>query len=110
MKKIFILLSFCLLLVGCGTGNFAKSTGLTDMGYMMFVSQKQIDGAFASIDDAAPVKIKVLKKTESLNKRTKNMIPISVGTHALTIKDKNGNILWNQKVFISTQETKEIEI
>jgi hypothetical protein len=107
MKKITtVLVFFLVLLTACG-GIKSTSKGLENESYLEFVSQSQIypDGVSVTVDNTLNFKADVYKdKTD----RTKGKVyAISVGAHTISVS-YNNQLLYNKKIFISTQETKYI--
>ncbi|WP_281644425.1 hypothetical protein [Bacteroides zoogleoformans] len=108
MKKYLILLSLPLMLLGC-KANFpiAQQSGKEDMAYLLFVSSKQYAGkdVQVTIDSAEPFNAKVVKSKKS--NRHGTQYGIGVGARTLTVSYK-GKTLYNKKIFVSTQEVKQI--
>ena len=108
MKKLLILLALPLLLAGC-RANFpvAQQSGKEDMAYLLFVSDKEYANKEiqVSIDNAQPFAAKVVKQKKS-NRRG---VQYGVGTGSRSIKvSYEGKVLYQKKLFLSTQEVKQI--
>lgn len=108
MKKLLYLLFLPLLLSGCKV-NFpvAQQSGKEDIAYLLFISQKQYAGknVQVTIDDAQPFDAKVVKTKKSNRKGTQ--YGIATGTRKLKVSC-DGKNLYEKKVFLSTQEVKQI--
>lgn len=108
MKKLLILLALPLLLVGCKTNYpVAQQGGKEDMAFLLFVSSDKYAGkeVMVSIDETQPFVAKVVK--EKKDKRKGTQYGVSTGTRVLKVSC-DGDVLYNKKVFLSTQEVKQI--
>lgn len=108
MKKLFILLTLPLLLLSC-KANFpvAQGSGKEDMAYLLFVSPNQYAGenVQVTIDNGQPFTAKVVKAKKSNRRGTQ--YGIATGTRTLKVSCE-GKILYEKKIFVSTQEVKQI--
>lgn len=102
------LLALPMLLAGC-KANFpvAQESGKEDMAYLLFVGQKQFGGqdVQVSIDNAAPFTAKVVKAKKSNRRGTQ--YGIATGTRDLKVTAE-GKTIYQKKIFVSTQEVKQI--
>ena len=108
MKKLLILLALPLLLVGCKTNYpVAQQGGKEDMAFLLFVSSDKYAGkeVMVSIDETQPFVAKVVKEKKAKRKGTQ--YGVSTGTRMLKV-NCDGDVLYNKKVFLSTQEVKQI--
>jgi hypothetical protein len=110
MKKLLYLLALPLMLFSC-KANFpvAQESGKEDMAYLLFVSSSQYAGknVQVTIDNSQPFTAKVVKAEKSNRKGTQ--YGIGTGTHTLKVSH-DGKNLYEKKIFISTQEVKQIII
>lgn len=108
MKKFIytILLLVPIMLVGCGVTS--QSTGLTDQGYLEFVSSSRHGAVTVKLDGKRTFEAKV-KKTAKQSVRG-NKYAISTGKHTVQVFNKTGDLLFSRVVLIATQETKTILI
>ena len=109
MKKvIFYMFAIASLLTGC-KANFpvAQQTGKEDMAYLLFVGQKEYGGkeVQVTIDNAEPFTAKVVKSKKANRRGTQ--YGIGIGTKNLVVKC-DGKTLYQKKIFVSTQEVKQI--
>ncbi len=108
MKNVFYLLIIPLFLTGC-RAHFpvAQESGKEDMAFLLFVSGKEYAGKTVQVkvDDASPFEAKVVKERKS--NRRGVQYGISVGTKLLTVSYE-GKVLYQKKIFVSTQEVKQI--
>lgn len=109
MKKvIFGMFAMASLLMGC-KANFpvAQQTGKEDMAYLLFVGQNEYGGkeVQVTIDNAEPFTAKVVKSKKANRRGTQ----YGIGTGARNIVVKcEGKTLYQKKIFVSTQEVKQI--
>lgn len=90
---------------GCGS-LATQSQGLSDQGYLLFVSSSnQAYRVDVTIDDQIQFKGDVIKSNKS--DRKGNTYAIGTGKKHIVIK-RNGEVLYDRTVLISTQETKKI--
>ena len=110
MKKLLILLALPLLLTGCKVNYpVSQQSGKENMAYLLFVSGKQYADREVQvfIDDAQPFPAKVVKEKKSKRKGTQ----YGVGTGSRTLKVTcDGKTIYQKKVFLSTQEVKQINL
>lgn len=108
MKKYLILLGLPLMLIGC-KANFpvAQQGGKEDVAYLLFVSSKQYVGkdVQVTVDDLDPFNALVVESKKSNRRGTQ--YGVGVGTRVLTVSC-DGKTLYNKKIFLSTQEVKQI--
>jgi hypothetical protein len=108
MKKLLVLFALPLLLSGC-KANYpvAQQSGKEDMAYLLFVSPDEYAGedVQVTIDDAQPFTAKVVKQKNANRKGTQ--YSIATGTRSLKVSS-NGKIIYQKKLFLSTQEVKHI--
>lgn len=111
MKKLLILLfALPLVLIGCRSNYpVAQESGKEDMAFLLFVSGKQYAGrdVQVSIDNASPFEARVVKQKKS-NRKGKQY-GVATGTRNLKVTC-DGNVLYQKKVFLSTQEVKQITL
>jgi hypothetical protein len=108
MKKLITLLAIPLLLAGCRAHlPVAQESGKEDMAYLLFVSPNEYAGkeVQVSIDNQAPFTAKVVKAKKS--NRRGSQYGIATGTRNITVSC-NGKNLYQKKIFVSTQEVKQI--
>lgn len=109
MKKLITLLFVIpLLLIGCRAHlPVAQESGKEDIAYLLFVSSNEYAGKSVAvkIDNNVPFIAKVVK-TLKANRRG-SQYGIAVGTRNLTVS-YNGKNIYQKKIFVSTQEVKQI--
>lgn len=108
MKKLLILFALPLILSGC-KANYpvAQQGGKDDMAYLLFVSPNEYAGedVLVTIDDAQPFAAKVIKQKKANRKGTQ--YGVATGTRSLKVTC-NGITIYQKKLFLSTQEVKQI--
>mgnify|MGYP003600535943 FL=1 len=108
MKKLLMLLALPLVLFSC-KANFpvAQESGKEDMAYLLFISSKDYAGkdVQVTIDNAKPFSARVVKEKKSNRRGTQ--YAVATGTRTLTVSFE-GKTLYSKKIFVSTQEVKQI--
>ncbi|GEM_PF-4390502 len=113
MKKIFAIvpLLLCLLLAGCGV--YSHSSGKDEVSYVMFTSPKSkavdvyIDGQKYGIKTVGK---KAYRANRNVKKSAKGRIPVAVGKHEVKVFNQQGEEIYSNTIFISIDETKNIEL
>ncbi len=110
MKKslLFIFCVAAILLTACKANlPVAQQSGKEDVAFLLFVGQGEYGGKTVevTIDDAAPFEAKVVKAKKSMRRGTQYQV--GLGTRNLKVT-KDGKTLYQKKIFLSTQEVKQI--
>lgn len=114
MKKIlfFAIIASVLMLTGCKTSvPVAQQSGKEDMAYLVFVGPMATYG-----NGLHPVQVDVdgtqfdakVVKPKTANRKGKQY-GVAPGTRNITVKFNN-NVVYNKKLFLSSQETKIINL
>ena len=112
MKNSFFAAIVALIITGCGVGSYSVSSGVADQGAISFVSEKStpitviIDGIEHNVFS---VKTKAYKTDRNIKQKAKNTIKVSTGQHEIKVMTGN-EIIYSQKILISTTEHKIIEL
>jgi acyl-coenzyme A synthetase/AMP-(fatty) acid ligase len=113
MKKVlFITLLLTMFMASCGVGSYTVTTGLADEASISFVANDNqeivvtIDGQQYNVET---VELKDYRKDRSLKRTVKNTIVITPGTHEVKVTH-DGEEVYTHKVFVSTGESKVIEL
>ena len=104
---IVIITSFSF--VACGSMPVAQQSGKDDTCSLVFVSQGEYvnEIVYVQLDDTSfDAKTVSHKKAE----RKGTAYRVDPGTRKITVKDKNGRIIYSKKIFLSAQETKQIQL
>ncbi len=107
-KSLIFIFSLVLLMAGCRAHlPVAQQGGKDDAAYLLFVGQEVYGGkeVQVSIDDAAPFTAEVVKAKKASRRGTQ--YGIATGTRNLKVTC-DGKILYQKKIFVSTQEIKQI--
>ncbi len=113
MKRIIILLIAIapIFFTGCG-GVYSVSSGKADEAAICFVSNDEFD-VTVSIDDTnyeiTTIKQKPHRRNRDIKKTAYNHITLQPGRHKVIVT-KDNNEIYNKEVFISSTETKIIEL
>lgn len=106
--KLTIVFAIALLLTGC-KANFpvAQESGKEDVAFLLFVGQKEYGGenVQVTIDNNTTFNAKVVKSRKSNRRGTQ--YAIATGTRDIVVS-KDGKTLYKKKIFVSTQEVKQI--
>lgn len=108
MKKLLILMSVPLLLLACKSNYpVAQESGSEDIAYLLFVSSDEYAGkdVQVTIDNASTFSAKVVKQRKSHTKGTQ--YGVKTGARSIVVSYKD-NIIYKKKIFVSTQEVKQI--
>lgn len=107
-KAIMYMAGLAFLLSGCRAHlPVAQQSGKDDIAYLLFVGQNEYGGkeVQVKVDDASPFTAKVTKQKKSGRRGTQ--YGIGVGTRNLVVTCE-GKTLYQKKIFVSTQEVKQI--
>lgn len=110
MKRLALFVTLTLLLMtGCGSLPVAQQSGKDDMAALLFVSQKEYAGENLSIQlDDTQFEAKAVKAKKANRKGT--VYSVAPGSRHLIVKDNHGEVLYDKMIFLSTQETKQIQL
>ncbi len=110
-KNIFVAIAGIALLLFANSCSQVRtySTGLSNDAFLEFVGNpsKYEGGVDVTIDET--VKFKAIVKKDYAEKPKGYVYTISKGTHIVNVS-YNGVALFNNKLFVSPQETKKIEL
>ena len=114
MKKILIA-TFCaamFLLTACG-GVYSVSSGRADIAEISFVADKSYP-ITVTIDDEQftmlTVKEKSYKRDRQFKKKAENTIQQKPGKHKVVVTVADGNVVYEQLIFVSANEHKIIRL
>ena len=112
MNKFFLIAVFSMFLAGCGVGTYSVQSGLEDAAYISFTDDSK-QSITVNIDNNTynvnTVKYKAYKSDRNIKQTTKNTIKLTPGQHNVSVM-LDGNEVYSRKVFLSTGETKIIEL
>lgn len=112
MKKIALLLTATLTLIGCNTGVYSVSSGMPDESAICFVAAKKYD-INVNVDGknytTQTVKQKPHKARRDVKKNAAYSIPITPGSHNVKVTSES-NEIYSRTIFVSANETKIIEL
>lgn len=109
-NKLLFVFIVTMLLPGCRSSYpVAQQSGLEDAAYLLFVSQKDyVKQNLTIIVDDTKFDAVAVKATKAKRKGT--IYKIVPGTRHLIVQNDKGEVLYDKNVFISTQETKQIQL
>lgn len=110
MNKLLVISVLCLVFVGCKTQfPVAQETGKADMAYLLFVGTNKADyrgkTIEVTVDDNAPFNADVVWQKRATRRGTQ--YGVATGTRSVKVTC-GGKEVYNKKVFLSAQETKQI--
>ena len=115
MKKILFVavsLLFVLAFTGCGVGHYSVSSGREDAAALSFESSAETP-IVVSVDgqnfETSTVKKIAHKTRRDIKKTAMYLLQIMPGTHDVKVT-KDGAEVFAKKIFVSTGETKIIEL
>ena len=112
MKKILLITLLTIFMASCGVGSYTVTTGLADEASISFVTDK-VQNIIVAIDgqqyNVQTVKLKDYRKDRSIKRTVENTIGVTPGTHEVKVT-LDGKEIYTHKVFVSTGESKIIEL
>ena len=112
MKKLFVYATVIITLTGCGVGTYSVQSGVEDAAFISFTDDVQ-QVIVVNVDDntysVETVKQKAYKSGRNIKQTALNTIKLTPGQHTISVT-LNGNEIYSHKVFLSTGETKIIEL
>ncbi len=112
MKKILLIALVTLFLSSCGVGSYSITTGLADEASISFVANEKQEIQVVVDDkhyDVETVKLKDYRKDRNIKRTVENTIILTPGTHNVKVL-LEGNEIFTQKIYVSAQESKVIEL
>lgn len=112
MKKLLFLLTTCVLfLTGCKTGVYTAEYGKEDVAYVSLVSSDALANkdVVVTVDNTTTFTAHVQKAKQSTEKHNGKLHAIKPGTRHLKITYK-GNVVYEKDIFVSSQQTKLINL
>lgn len=102
---------FIFIFSGCKTGNFSSEGGKEDVAYLFFASRGELAGEHitVNIDNGTPFDVKVQKDKKDKAKWRGHLYSINPGNRKIIVTYK-GKILIDKQIFVSTQQTKQIDL
>ena len=112
MENVILIAALTILLTGCGVGTYSIHSGVEDAAYISFADDVK-QTITVTVDDATydmqTVKHKAYKSGRDIKQTALNTIKVDPGQHNVTVS-LDGNLIYSHKVFLSTGETKIIEL
>lgn len=112
MKKLFAIAVSVVLLAGCGVGTYSVQSGVENAAFISFtddVKQEIIVSVDNHTYNLETVKQKPYKSGRNIKQTAQNTIKLTPGQHNVSVT-LGGNEIYSHKVFLSTGETKIIEL
>lgn len=112
MKNFIFMMALSVFLTGCGVGTYSVKSGVEDAAYISFTAPEQqeitvnVDGKTYNVNT---VKQKAYKKDRDIKQTTMNTIKLAPGQHNVSVVF-NGNEVYSHKLFLSTGETRVVEL
>lgn len=112
MKNLLLITALTLMFTGCGVGTYSIQSGAEDAAYISFTDDV-MQSVTVTIDDNTyvvnTVKEKAYKRDRNIKQTALNTIKTKPGQHNVTVS-LDGNQIYSHKVFLSSGETKVIEL
>ena len=112
MRKLFVVAVSVILLTGCGVGTYSVQSGVENAAFISFTDDVKQD-IVVSVDNntynVETVKQKAYKSGRNIKRTAQNTIKLTPGQHNVSVT-LGGNEIYSHKVFLSTGETKIIEL
>jgi hypothetical protein len=107
MRKIIFLLAAIIGLMTSCTGVKTSSSGVDNQAFINIVGKpgNYSGGVDVNVDDKTNFKAEVNK--EYTDRPKGKVYAIGIGTHVVIVS-YNGQVLYKQQIFVSSQETKKI--
>ena len=104
--KLVCAIALPLFFTACKTP-VAQQSGKEDMAYLLFVSPKEYAGkeVTVALDNQKPFTVKVVKEKSAKRKGTQ--YGVKTGPRSIKVTS-GGKTLYQKKIFVSTQEVKQI--
>lgn len=112
MKKFIFIAALSVLLTGCGVGSYSVQSGIEDAAYLSFaddVKQEIIVNVDNKTYNINTVRQKAYKNDRNIKQTAGNTIRLTPGQHNVSVL-VNGSEAYSHKIFLSTGETKIIEL
>ena len=112
MIRLILFVLFSVFLTSCGVGAYSIQSGYADVAYVVFADDVKGE-IVVNVDDKIynvnTVKQKAYKSDRDIKRTAENTIELTPGQHKVSVY-LNGCEVYNRKVFLSTGETKVIEL
>ena len=112
MKKFMFICCLCLLtLVGCKTGVYTAEYGKEDVAYISLISSDKMANKDVQvyIDNEAQFTARVQKAKQSTEKHNGKLFAIKPGKRHMKVV-YNGDVIYEKEIFVSSQQTKLINL
>lgn len=113
MKKFIFIAALSVLLTGCGVGTYSVQSGIEDAAYISFTDEAKQQEIVVNIDNKTynvlTVERKAYKKDRNIKQTAENIIKLAPGQHNVSVM-LNGEEVYSRKLFLSTGETKIIDL
>lgn len=112
MARFILVVAISVFLTGCGVGVYSIQSGSNDVAYVVFTDDTKgkivvtVDNETYNVNT---VKQKAYKSGRDIKRTAENAIELTPGQHKVSVL-QNGTEVYSRKVFLSTGETKVIEL
>lgn len=106
IKLFFAFIISALCFVSCNV--VERQSGKADVAYLLFVSQNKYAGSevFVTLDANPRFSARVVHVNSSNSSGMQ--YGVNIGTRTIKVVDANNNVIYQKKIFLSTQEVKKI--
>ena len=112
MKKFVFIAALSVFLTGCGVGTYSVQSGLEDVAYLSFtddVKQEIVVNVDSETYNVYTVRHKAYKSDRNIKQTAENSIKLTPGQHNVSVL-LNGSEVYSHKIFVSSGETRIIEL
>lgn len=112
MKRLIFIAAIAISLTGCGAGTYSIQSGIENAAYISFTDDAK-QSISVTVDNSTynvqTVRQKAYKSGRDIKRTALNTIKLTPGQHDVTV-NLDGKEIYSYKIFISTGETKIIEL
>ena len=112
MKKLFVIAVSVVLFAGCGVGTYSVQSGVENAAFISFTDDVK-QGIVVTVDNDTynleTVRQKAYKSDRNIKQTARNTIKLTPGQHNVSVTF-DGKEIYSHKVYLSTGETKIIEL
>ena len=112
MKRFVFIAALSVFLTGCGVGTYSVQSGVEDVAYLSFTDdakQEIVVNVDSETYNVYTVRHKAYKSDRNIKQTDENSIKLTPGQHNVSVL-LNGSEVYSHKIFVSSGETRIIEL